>query len=157
MGPPAEMRPANLNRVMPAEEETMKHAILAAVAAAIATANAGLEMSGYGSFDVTSAYVLYGARFNKDPSYWTYGEINATADGWGGPGIALWQNSDITCRRKDTLRRMNEWDWTAYYRYGYDRMRGGFAHSGEFGYMYMSNSRILNFSLSFEFTEAFTK
>ena len=43
------------------------------------------------------------------------------------------------------------------YRYGYDRMRGGFAHSGEFGYMYMSNSRILNFSLSFEFTEAFTK
>lgn len=43
------------------------------------------------------------------------------------------------------------------YRYGYDRMRGGFAHTGEIGYMYMSNSRVLNFSLSFEFTEAFTK
>ncbi len=98
----------------------MKYAILAAVAAAIATADAGLEVSGYGSFDVSSAYVLYGARFNKDPSYWTYGEINATADGWGGPGVALWQNTDMTCRRKDDMRRMNEWDWSAYYRYGYD-------------------------------------
>lgn len=43
------------------------------------------------------------------------------------------------------------------YRYGYDRMRGGFAYSGEIGYLYMSNSRILNFSLSFEFTQAHTK
>ena len=43
------------------------------------------------------------------------------------------------------------------YVYGYDRMRGGFAYSGEIGYMYMSNSRVLNFSLSLEFTQAHTK
>lgn len=43
------------------------------------------------------------------------------------------------------------------YRYGYDRMRGGFAYSAEVGYLYMSNSRVLNFSLSFEFTQAHTK
>lgn len=42
------------------------------------------------------------------------------------------------------------------YRYGYDKMRGGFAYSGEIGYLYMSNSRVLNFSLSFEFTQANT-
>ncbi len=43
------------------------------------------------------------------------------------------------------------------YRYGYDRMRGGFAYSGEIGYMYFSNSRVLNFSVSLEFTQAHTK
>lgn len=43
------------------------------------------------------------------------------------------------------------------YKYGYDRMRGGFAYSGEFGYLYMSNSRVLNFSLSFEFIQSHTK
>lgn len=43
------------------------------------------------------------------------------------------------------------------YLYGYDRMRGGFAYSGEIGYMYMSNSRVLNFSISLEFVQAHTK
>lgn len=43
------------------------------------------------------------------------------------------------------------------YLYGYDRMRGGFAWSGEIGYLFMSNSRVLNFSLSLEFTQAYTK
>lgn len=43
------------------------------------------------------------------------------------------------------------------YRYGYDRMRSGFAYSGEIGYMYMSNSRLLNFSISLEFVQAHTK
>lgn len=42
------------------------------------------------------------------------------------------------------------------YLYGYDRMRGGFAWSGEIGYIFMSNSRVLNFSLSLEFTQAYT-
>lgn len=36
-------------------------------------------------------------------------------------------------------------------------MRGGFAYSGEIGYMYMSNSRLLNFSISLEFVQAHTK
>lgn len=43
------------------------------------------------------------------------------------------------------------------YRYGYDRMRGGFAYSGEIGYLYMSSSRVFNFSLSMEFVQAHTK
>lgn len=43
------------------------------------------------------------------------------------------------------------------YRYGYDRMRGGFAYSGEVGYLFMSSSRVFNFSLSFEFIQAHTK
>ncbi|MDR0970341.1 MAG: hypothetical protein LBM67_07385 [Lentimicrobiaceae bacterium] len=43
------------------------------------------------------------------------------------------------------------------YAKGYDRMRGGFAYSGEFGYLYLSNSRLANFSISLEFTQAFTK
>lgn len=42
------------------------------------------------------------------------------------------------------------------YPYGYDRMRGGFAWSGEFGYLFMSNTRALNFSLSVEFIQAYT-
>lgn len=43
------------------------------------------------------------------------------------------------------------------YLYGYDRMRGGFAWSAEIGYLVLSNSRVLNFSLSLEFTQAYTK
>ena len=43
------------------------------------------------------------------------------------------------------------------YPYGYDRMRGGFAWSGEIGYLFLSNSRILNFSLSLEFIQAYTR
>ena len=43
------------------------------------------------------------------------------------------------------------------YVYGYDRMRGGFAWSGEIGYLFLSNTRILNFSISLEFTQAYTK
>ncbi len=43
------------------------------------------------------------------------------------------------------------------YLYGYDRMRGGFAWSGEIGYLYLSSTRVLNFSISLEFTQAYTK
>jgi hypothetical protein len=40
------------------------------------------------------------------------------------------------------------------YAYGYDRMRGGPALHLETGYLYLGNSRILNFSVSFEVTYA---
>lgn len=43
------------------------------------------------------------------------------------------------------------------YAKGYDHMRGGVAHSIEAGYMIMSNERVLNFSLGFEFIHAYTK
>ena len=97
----------------------MKKAIMAAFAAMAASADAGLDVSAYGSFDVSSAYVLYGARINKEPCYWTYGELNVGGGEWGSIGASLWQNTDITCRRKDSMRRMNEWDWTVYCRKEY--------------------------------------
>lgn len=43
------------------------------------------------------------------------------------------------------------------YLYGYDRMRGGFAYSGEIGYLFLSSSRVFNFSISLEFNQAHTK
>ena len=35
-------------------------------------------------------------------------------------------------------------------------MRGGFSHSLEAGYLFMGNSRVLNFSLGLEFVHAYT-
>lgn len=113
----------------------MKNTIMTAVAAVAASANAELDMSAYGSFDVSSAYVLYGARSNKDPCCWTYGELNIAADDWGSVGASLWQNTDVTCRRKDAMRRMNEWDWTAYYRNGFS-LANGWKLAGEAGHIW---------------------
>jgi hypothetical protein len=42
------------------------------------------------------------------------------------------------------------------YKKGYDRLNGGFAVTGSLGYMYLSNTRLLNFSASFEFMQAWT-
>lgn len=42
------------------------------------------------------------------------------------------------------------------YPLGYDKQRGGFAWSGEFGYLFLSNTRAFNFSLSVEFIQAYT-
>ncbi len=42
------------------------------------------------------------------------------------------------------------------YKKGYDRLNGGLAVTGAIGYMYLSNTRLLNFSLSFEFMQAWT-
>ena len=43
------------------------------------------------------------------------------------------------------------------YQYGYDQMRGGVALHAETGYLYMGESRVLNFSVSFEVTYARTR
>lgn len=43
------------------------------------------------------------------------------------------------------------------YKKGYDKLNGGFAVTGSLGYMYLSDSRLLNFSLAFEFIQAWTK
>lgn len=43
------------------------------------------------------------------------------------------------------------------YNKGYDRLNGGMAVSGSIGYMYLSNSRLLNFSAAFEVMQAWTK
>jgi hypothetical protein len=43
------------------------------------------------------------------------------------------------------------------YKYGYDQMRGGFASHAEAGYLFMSDTRIFNWSVSLEVTYARTK
>lgn len=43
------------------------------------------------------------------------------------------------------------------YKKGYDRQNGGVAVSASVGYLYMSSSRLLNFSLGFEFIQAWTR
>jgi hypothetical protein len=43
------------------------------------------------------------------------------------------------------------------YKKGYDKLNGGFALKGTIGYTYLSNSRLINFSLGFEFIQAWTK
>lgn len=102
-------------------------AALAAVAvAAVASAEDGdgLKVSGYGSFDIASGYVLYGARATKEPCYWTYGELGLAYGRWGKLVAGLWQNTDMTTRRKAVMRRMNEWDWSVSYRNGFDLAEG---------------------------------
>ena len=42
------------------------------------------------------------------------------------------------------------------YARGYDRMRGGFAFSAEVGYIFLSNDRVKNAALSFEFVQGKT-
>lgn len=108
----------------------MKRTVLAALAAGVIGANAPaeeideLKVSGYGSFDVASGYVLYGARATREPCYWTYGELDLKYGRWGAFGVALWQNTDMTTRRKAEMRRMNEWDWSVHYRNGLDLAEG---------------------------------
>ncbi len=42
------------------------------------------------------------------------------------------------------------------YKKGYDRLNSGFAVTGSIGYLYMSNTRLLNMYLGFEFTQSWT-
>ncbi len=42
------------------------------------------------------------------------------------------------------------------YRYGYDRKRGGFAYSASVGYLFMSSTRVFNFSVAVEYVGAIT-
>lgn len=43
------------------------------------------------------------------------------------------------------------------YKKGYDRQNGGIALTASVGYLFLSSSRLLNFSLGFEFIQAWTK
>lgn len=100
-----------------------------ALAAVWAAAGAGagafagtndLYVAGYGSFDLSSGYILYVARENDQPCYWTYAELDFGHRVLGALCASLWQNTDMTTRRKETMRRMNEWDWMVFYRGGID-------------------------------------
>lgn len=99
-----------------------------AVAMASASALAGTNdftVAGYASFDVSSGYVLYGARENDEPCYWTYAEVSFGYRNCISLGASLWQNTDMTTCRKETMRRMNEWDWSVFCRSGLDIWDGG--------------------------------
>lgn len=103
--------------------QTSRIAVLGAAALFGATAPAGTNdfyVTGYGSFDISSGYVLYGARQNDEPCYWTYGEVNFGYGKLGSLGASVWQNTDMTLRRKDEMRMMNEWDWAVFGRAGID-------------------------------------
>lgn len=113
-------------------------AVLLTAAAWSAGALAGTNdfyVSGYGSFDISSGYVLYGARSNDEPCYWTYGELSAGYGTFGSLGASLWQNTDMTTRRKDTMRMMNEWDWSVFGRTGID-LADGWRLALEAGHMW---------------------
>jgi len=43
------------------------------------------------------------------------------------------------------------------YKKGYDKLNGGFALTASVGYLFLSNTRLLNFSLAFEFIQAWTQ
>jgi len=43
------------------------------------------------------------------------------------------------------------------YKKGYDRLNGGFALTGSLSYLYLSNTRLFNFSLGFDFVQAWTR
>ena len=91
--------------------QNCKLAVFGAAAALSAGALAGTNdfyVTGYGSFDISSGYILYGARENDEPCYWTYGELSAGYGKFGSLGASVWQNTDMTMRRKDVMRMMNE-------------------------------------------------
>ena len=140
--PDAEMKPETLDPDNAGERNGMSKQLFLAVIAAGWSAFAAdgeladkISVSAYGSFDVSSGYVLYGALMNDEPCFWTYAETEASFDGLFSAGISLWQNSDMTCRRKDSMRRMNEWDWSAFLRSGYD-LAEGWRIQGELGHVW---------------------
>lgn len=104
----------------------MKTGKLAVLLAAVASGKIALSgtndfyVTGYASFDVSSGYVLFGARENDEPCYWTYGELNAGYGKLGSLGVMFWQNTDMTTQRKAAMQRMNEWDFAAFARTGYE-------------------------------------
>ncbi len=89
-------------------------------ASALAATNDSFKVTGYAAFDVSSGYILYGARMNDEPCLWSYGELTLGYGELGSLGISLWQNTDFTSRRSEALGRINEWDWTVFYRGGVD-------------------------------------
>ena len=88
-----------------------------------------------GSAEVASSYVLYGARFNKEPCLWSYAEVAISEPLLGGPALSLWQNTDLTGHRSDVMRRINEWDWTASYRISLS-LSGDWALAAEAGHIW---------------------
>lgn len=136
------MKPVILDPDNAGGRKQMKHlTVLAAVAAfkicgfAQEADENGWRLNAYGSFDVASGYVLYGALMNDEPCFWTYAEVESAYKDLGSFGISLWQNSDMTCRRKTSMRRMNEWDWSAFVRSGYE-IADGWRMNGEAGHVW---------------------
>ena len=75
------------------------------------TESSDFKVTGYASIDLVSGYVYRGSVMNDEPCYWTYGELNAGYKDLFSLGTWFFQNTDMTCCRKEMFRRMNEWDF----------------------------------------------
>lgn len=91
------------------------------------------------------------------------GEVGKLFPVWPNPNSGIFVQGGIgylsNRTRIDFQQEMYNTPYQIYedYEYGYDRMRGGLAFHFETGYLYFSDSRLLNFSVSLEATYARTK
>lgn len=69
-----------------------------------------LSLHGNATFDVLSGYEFRGALANDQPVYWSYGELDLVYRDLAALCVWGFQSTDMTCARKESLRRMNEWD-----------------------------------------------
>ena len=112
--------------------------VMGTLVGAAAEGDDAFTLGGCASVDLASGYVLYGARENDEPCLWSYAELCAGSRRWGSLVVGVWQNSDLTARRQDVMRRVNEWDWSVAYRLGVDLCDGVRANleAGHIWYVY---------------------
>lgn len=91
------------------------------------------------------------------------GEVGKLFPLWPNPNSGIFVQGGVGYLynriRTDFSQEMYNTPYVLYedYEYGYDRMRGGPAFHFETGYLYLGNSRVANFSVSFEVTYARTR
>ena len=62
---------------------------------------------GFGNYGIYSGYQLYGSLVNREPTLQGYVEVNANIPmDLGYLGVGVWNNSDLTCERKDSYGRI---------------------------------------------------
>ena len=72
---------------------------------------------GFGNYGIYSGYQLYGSLVNREPTLQGYVEVNANIPmDLGYLGVGVWNNSDLTCERKDSYGRIfNEFDFNVHW------------------------------------------
>ncbi len=77
----------------------------------------GLPIWGFGNYGIYSGYQLYGSLVNREPTLQGYFELNVNIP-WdlGYLGAGVWNNSDLTCERKNNYGRIfNEFDFNVHW------------------------------------------
>ena len=104
----------------------MKKLMFAAVAALAFTAFAeeatseaedtcNIPVWGFANYGLSSGYKLYGSLVNSEPTLQGYAEINCNLP-LGYAGVGVWSNSDLTDKRRSSLRRaFNEFDFNVHW------------------------------------------